>query len=141
MLGQPFGKLFPNEATAFHPSLPQRSRLASRVSPLGLAARKLLSGAERRMQMASVAWNSCTIWTFALRADRACNPGNVQTSAVGMSSRGQSCMSLSSYGKCNGPDRVLPIMIQLPATDSAYKLRCSVLNVMEASTRMIKAPR
>ena len=56
-----WGKVFPNEATAFHPSLPQRSRLASRVSPLGLAARKLLSGAERRMQMASVAWNSCTI--------------------------------------------------------------------------------
>ena len=25
MLGQPFGKVFPNEATAFHPSLPQRS--------------------------------------------------------------------------------------------------------------------
>ena len=67
-------KVFPNEATAFHPSLPQRSRLASRVSPLGLAARKLLSGAERRMQMASVAWNSCTLWTFALHAGRACNP-------------------------------------------------------------------
>ena len=115
------------------------SRLASRL--WAWAARKLLSGAARRMQITGVAWNPRTLWTFALRADRACNPGNVQTSAVGMSSRGQSCMSLSSYGKCNGPDRVLPIMIQLPATDSAYKLRCSVLNVMEASTRMIKAPR
>ena len=58
------------------------SPLASRVSPLGLAARKLLSGAERRMQMASVAWNSCTIRTFALRADRACNHVAIQTSAV-----------------------------------------------------------
>ena len=120
------------------------SAFASRVSRLAFgawAARKLLSGAARRMQITGVAWNPRTLWTFALRADRACNPGNVQTSAVGMSSRGQSCMSLSSYGKCNGPDRVLPIMIQLPATDSAYKLRCSVLNVIEASTRMIKAPR
>ena len=125
MLGQPFGKVFPNEATAFHPSLPRVSRLASRL--WAWAARKLLSGAARRMQITGVAWNPRTLWTFALRADRACNPGNVQTSAVGMSSRGQSCMSLSSYGKCNGPDRVLPIMIQLPATDSAYKLRCSVL--------------
>ena len=75
-------KVFPNEATAFHPSLPQRSRLASRVSPLGLAARKLLSSAERRMQMASVAWNSSTLWTFALHAGRACNPVAIQTSAV-----------------------------------------------------------
>ena len=45
MLGQPFGKVFPNEATAFHPSLPQRSRLASRVSPLGLGRTQ---AAERR---------------------------------------------------------------------------------------------
>ena len=132
--------LFPR--LAFHPSLPQRSRLASRVSPLGLgrtqaAERRSTAHADHWCRI----WNPRTLWTFELRADRACNPGNVQTSAVGMSSRGQSCMSLSSYGKCNGPDRVLPIMIQLPATDSAYKLRCSVLNVMEASTRMIKAPR
>ena len=73
------------------------SRLASRL--WAWAARKLLSGAARRMQITGVAWNPRTLWTFALRADRACNPGNVQTSAVGMSSRGQSCMSLSSYGK------------------------------------------
>ena len=89
------------------------------------------------MQITGVAWNPRTLWTFALRADRACNPGNVQTSAVGMSSRGQSCMSLSSCSECDGPDRVLPALIQLPATKSAYKTRCSVLDVMEASTRLI----
>ena len=45
----------------------------------------------------------------------------------------------SSCGECDGPDRVLPIVIQLPATDSAYKSRCSLLDVMEASTRLINA--
>ena len=113
------------------------SRLASRL--WAWAARKLLSGAARRMQITGVAWNPRTLWTFALRADRACNPGNVQTSAVGMSSRGQSCMSLSSCSECDGPDRVLPGLIQLPARDGAYKSRCSVLDVMEASTRLINA--
>ena len=54
-----------------------------------------------------------------------------------MSNRGQICLSMSSYGECDGPDRVLPIVIQQPATDSAYKTRCSVLDVMEASTRLI----
>ena len=54
-----------------------------------------------------------------------------------MSNRGQICLSMSSYGECDGPDRVLPIVIQLPATDSANKTRCSVLDVMEASTRLI----
>ena len=50
------------------------------------------------------------------------------------------CLSMSSCGECDGPDRVLPIVIQLPATDSAYyKSRCSVLDVMEASTRLINA--
>ena len=54
-----------------------------------------------------------------------------------MSNRGQICLSMSSYGECDGPDRVLPALIQLPATKSAYKTRCSVLDVMEASTRLI----
>ena len=56
-----------------------------------------------------------------------------------MSNRGQICLSMSSYGECDGPDRVLPALIQLPATKSAYKTRCSVLDVMEASTRLINA--
>ena len=60
-----------NEATAFHPWLPQRSR---RARLCAWAARKLPSGAAWRMQMAGVAWNSCTLWTFALHAGRACNP-------------------------------------------------------------------
>ena len=47
------------------------------------------------------------------------------------------CLSMSSCGERDGPDRVLPIVIQQPATDSAYKTRCSVLDVMEASTRLI----
>ena len=54
-----------------------------------------------------------------------------------MSNRGQICLSMSSYGECDGPDRVLPGLIQLPARDGAYKSRCSVLDVMEASTRLI----
>ena len=71
MLGQPFGKVFPNEATAFHPSLPQRSRLASRVSPFGLAARKLLSGAERRMQIPTPALGKMAVAAiFARRVAR-----------------------------------------------------------------------
>ena len=57
-----------------------------------------------------------------------------------MSNRGQICLSMSSYGECDGPDRVLPIVIQQPATDSAYKTRCSVLDVMEASTRLNNYP-
>ena len=48
------------------------SRLASRL--WAWDARKLLSGAARRMQIAGVAWNWCTLWTFALHAGRACNP-------------------------------------------------------------------
>ena len=54
-----------------------------------------------------------------------------------MSNRGQICLSMSSYSECDGPDRVQPTLIQLTATDSAYKSRCSVLDVMEASTRLI----
>ena len=38
-------------------------------------------------------------------------------------SRGQICMSLSSYSKCNGHDLVLPDLPQLPAADSAHKSR------------------
>ena len=46
---------------------------------------------------------------------------------------------MSSCSECDGPDRVLPDLIQLPARDGAYKSRCSVLDVMEASTRLINA--
>ena len=46
---------------------------------------------------------------------------------------------MSSCSECDGPDRVLPGLIQLPARDGAYKSRCSVLDVMEASTRLINA--
>ena len=49
------------------------------------------------------------------------------------------CLSMSSCSECDGPDRVLPDLIQLPARDGAYKSRCSVLDVMEASTRLINA--
>ena len=68
------GQVFPNEATAFHPSLPQRSR---RARLCDWAARKLPSGAAWRMQMAGVAWNSCTLWTFGLRPGRGCNPVDI----------------------------------------------------------------
>ena len=67
-------KVFPNEATAFHPWLPQRSR---RARLCAWAARKLPSGAAWRMQMAGVAWNSRTQWTFALRPGRSCNPVDI----------------------------------------------------------------
>ena len=67
-------KVFPNEATAFHPWLPQRSR---RARLCAWAARKLPSGAAWRMQMAGVAWNSCTLWTFGLRPGRGCNPVDI----------------------------------------------------------------
>ena len=130
-------QVFPNEATAFHPWLPQRSR---RARLCAWAARKLPSGAAWRMQMAGVAWNSCTLWTFGLRPGRGCNPVDMQSFerlSGRMSNRGQICLSMSSYGECDGPDRVLPALIQLPATKSAYKTRCSVLDVMEASTRLI----
>ena len=67
-------QVFPNEATAFHPWLPQRSR---RARLCAWAARKLPSGAAWRMQMAGVAWNSCTLWTFGLRPGRGCNPVDI----------------------------------------------------------------
>ena len=142
MLGQHImlcTKVFPNEATAFHPWLPQRSR---RARLCGWAARKLPSGAAWRMQMAGVAWNSRTQWTFALRPGRGCNPWTLHC----LSNRSNECptvaricLSMSSCSECDGPDRVLPGLIQLPARDGAYKSRCSVLDVMEASTRLINA--
>ena len=139
MLGQPFGKLFPNEATAFHPSLPQRSRLASRVSALGLGRTQ---AAERRSTAHADRWCRMEL-VHALDIRTACRSRLQPQGRWGRSnaklSRGQSCMSLSSCSECDGPDRVLPIVIQLPATDSAYKSRCSVLDVMEASTRLINA--
>ena len=46
---------------------------------------------------------------------------------------------MSSCSECDGPDRVLLGLIQLPARDGAYKSRCSVLDVMEASPRLINA--
>ena len=67
-------QVFPNEATAFHPWLPLRSR---RARLCAWAARKLPSGAAWRMQMAGVAWNSCTLWTFGLRPGRGCNPVDI----------------------------------------------------------------
>ena len=67
-------QVFPNEATAFHPWLPQRSR---RARLCAWAARKLPSGAAWRMQMAGVAWNSRTQWTFGLRPGRSCNPVDI----------------------------------------------------------------
>ena len=142
MLGQHImlcTKVFPNEATAFHPWLPQRSR---RARLCAWAARKLPSGAAWRMQMAGVAWNSRTQWTFALRPGRGCNPVDIALPVQPferMSNRGQICLSMSSCSECDGPDRVLPGLIQLPARDGAYKSRCSVLDVMEASTRLINA--
>ena len=131
-------QVFPNEATAFHPWLPQRSR---RARLCAWAARKLPSGAAWRMQMAGVAWNSRTQWTFALRPGRSCNPVDIAIVRTTQRKNVQPWPDLpeymSSYGECDGPDRVLPALIQLPATKSAYKTRCSVLDVMEASTRLI----
>ena len=92
------------------------------------------------MQMAGVAWNSRTQWTFTLRPGRGCNSVDIALPVQPferMSNRARICLSMSSYGECDGPDRVLPALIQLPATKSAYKTRCSVLDVMEASTRLI----
>ena len=137
MLGQPFGKVFPNEATAFHPSLPQRSRLASRVSALGLGRTQ---AAERRSTAHADRWCRMEL-VHALDIRTACRSRLQPQGRWGRSnaklSRGQSCMSLSSCSECDGPDRVLPGLIQLPARDGAYKSRCSVLDVMEASTRLI----
>ena len=82
-------QVFPNEATAFHPWLPQRSR---RARLCAWAARKLPSGAAWRMQMAGVAWNSRTQWTFALRPGRGCNPVDIALPVQPferMSNRGQ----------------------------------------------------
>ena len=82
-------QVFPNEATAFHPWLPQRSR---RARLCAWAARKLPSGAAWRMQMDGVAWNSRTQWTFALRPGRGCNPVDIALPVQPferMSNRGQ----------------------------------------------------
>ena len=133
------GQVFPNEATAFHPSLPQRSRLASRVSALGLGRTQ---AAERRSTAHADRW--CRMeFVHALDIRTACRSRLQPQGRWGRSnanlSRGQSCMSLSSCSECDGPDRVLPGLIQLPARDGAYKSRCSVLDVMEASTRLINA--
>ena len=82
-------QVFPNEATAFHPWLPLRSR---RARLCAWAARKLPSGAAWRMQMAGVAWNSRTQWTFALRPGRGYNPVDIALPVQPferMSNRGQ----------------------------------------------------
>ena len=82
-------QVFPNEATAFHPWLPLRSR---RARLCAWAARKLPSGAAWRMQMAGVAWNPCILWTFGLRPGRGCNPmdiARVRTKSGRKSNRGQ----------------------------------------------------
>ena len=76
-------KVFPNEATAFHPWLPQRSRRA-----------RLCAWAARSMahETAGVAWNSRTQWTFALRPGRGCNPVDIALPVQPferMSNRGQ----------------------------------------------------
>ena len=118
MLGQPFGKVFPNEATAFHPSLPQRSRLASRVSALGLGRTQ---AAERRSTAHADRWCRMEL-VHALDIRTACRSRLQPQGRWGRSnaklSRGQSCMSLSSYSECNGHDLVLPDLPQLPAADS-----------------------
>ena len=133
-------QVFPNEATAFHPWLPQRSR---RARLCAWAARKLPSGAAWRMQMAGVACGirapsghshcvqvaAATPWTLHCLSNRSNECPTVA----------RICLSMSSCSECDGPDRVLPGLIQLPARDGAYKSRCSVLDVMEASTRLINA--
>ena len=123
MLGQPFGKVFPNEATAFHPSLPQRSRLASRVSALGLGRTQ---AAERRSTAHADRWCRMEL-VHALDIRTACRSRLQPQGRWGRSnaklSGGQSCMSLSSYSECNGHDPVLPDQPRLPAADSAHKSR------------------
>ena len=117
------GQVFPNEATAFHPSLPQRSRLASRVSALGLGRTQ---AAERRSTAHADRWCRMEL-VHALDIRTACRSRLQPQGRWGRSnanlSRGQSCMSLSSYSECNGHDLVLPDLPQLPAADSAYKSR------------------
>ena len=129
MLGQPFGKLFTNEATAFHPSLPQRSRLASRVSALGLGRTQ---AAERRSTAHADRWCRMEL-VHALDIRTACRSRLQPQGRWGRSnaklSRGQSCMSLSSYSECNGHDLVLPDLPQLPQTVHTSR-DCAVLNVM-----------
>ena len=115
----------------------QRSRLASRVSALGLGRTQ---AAERRSTAHADRW--CRMeFVHALDIRTACRSRLQPQGRWGRSnaklSRGQSCMSLSSYSECNGHDLVLPDLPQLPAADSAYKSRCSLLDVMEASTRLI----
>ena len=117
----------------------QRSRLASRVSALGLGRTQ---AAERRSTAHADRWCRMEL-VHALDIRTACRSRLQPQGRWGRSnanlSRGQSCMSLSSCSECDGPDRVLPGLIQLPARDGAYKSRCSVLDVMEASTRLINA--
>ena len=116
-------QVFPNEATAFHPSLPQRSRLASRVSALGLGRTQ---AAERRSTAHADRWCRMEL-VHALDIRTACRSRLQPQGRWGRSnanlSRGQSCMSLSSYSECNGHDPVLPDQPRLPAADSAHKSR------------------
>ena len=139
MVWQPFGKVFPNEATAFHPSLPQRSRLASRVSALGLGRTQ---AAERRSTAHADRWCRMEL-VHALDIRTACRSRLQPQGRWGRSnaklSGGQSCMSLSSYSECNGHDLVLPDLPQLPAADSAYKSRlCCAECDGPVHTRLIK---
>ena len=135
-------KVFPNEATAFHPWLPQRSRravaLASAAGPHAScraaqhgACRWLVSHGIRAPSGHShcVQVAAATPWTLHCLSNRSNECPTVA----------RICLSMSSCSECDGPDRVLPGLIQLPARDGAYKSRCSVLDVMEASTRLINA--
>ena len=132
--------VFPNEATAFHPWLPQRSRRARLSAPGPHAScRAAQHGACRWLVSHGIRAPSGHLDCVQVAAATPWTLQSFERLSGRMSNRGQICLSMSSYGECDGPDRVLPALIQLPATKSAYKTRCSVLDVMEASTRLINA--
>ena len=130
-------QVFPNEATAFHPWLPQRRvALASAPGPHA-SCRAAQHGACRWLVSHGIRAPSGHLDCVQVAAATPWTLQSFERLSGRMSNRGQICLSMSSYGECDGPDRVLPALIQLPATKSAYKTRCSVLDVMEASTRLI----
>ena len=109
---------------ATHPPVRQQGgSLASRVSALGLGRTQ---AAERRSTAHADRWCRMEL-VHALDIRTACRSRLQPQGRWGRSnaklSRGQSCMSLSSYSECNGHDPVLPDQPRLPAADSAHKSR------------------
>ena len=122
-VGPAVWKALSKRSNCFSPVASSASRLASRVSALGLGRTQ---AAERRSTAHADRW--CRMeFVHALDIRTACRSRLQPQGRWGRSnaklSGGQSCMSLSSYSECNGHDLVLPDLPQLPAADSAYKSR------------------